>query len=90
MAKPKNPATAQADADANAYVRGEVQINEQASTFKLFMSLAKWGSLAVAVSLVFLTVWFRPGGNLVAAFVSAAVLAVVGFVALKPRPTQAH
>ncbi|EHN77824.1 hypothetical protein SMCF_2649 [Streptomyces coelicoflavus ZG0656] len=39
MAKAKNPATAQADADASAYVRGDMQINEQVSTFHLFMGL---------------------------------------------------
>lgn len=90
MAKAKNPATAQADADASAYVRGDMQINEQVSTFHLFMGLTKWGALAVACVLVFLTLWFHPGGNLMAALVGAVVLGGVGFFALKPKADAGH
>ena len=90
MADAHNPATAEADADATAYVRGGMQINEQAATFKLFMDLAKWGSLAVACLLLFLTLWFHPGGSFGAAFIGAAVLAVAGFFALKSKPGAAH
>ena len=90
MADAHNPATAEADADASAYVRGGMQINEQAATFKLFMDLAKWGSLAVACLLLFLTLWFHPGGNLMAALIGAVVLGVVGFVALKPKADAGH
>ncbi|MFN6981628.1 MAG: aa3-type cytochrome c oxidase subunit IV [Brevundimonas sp.] len=90
MADAHNPATAEADADATAYVRGGMQINEQAATFKLFMDLAKWGSLAVACLLLFLTLWFHPGGNLMAALVGTVVLGVVGFVALKPKADAGH
>jgi hypothetical protein len=90
MAKAKNPATAQADADASAYVRGDMQINEQVSTFHLFMGLTKWGALAVACVLVFLTLWFHPGGTFVAGFIGTAALAVVGFWALKPKGGAGH
>jgi len=88
MADAQNPATAQADADARAYVRGEMQINEQASTFKLFIDLAKWGSLAVACLLVFLTLWFHPGGSFVVAAGATVVLAAVGVFALKAKPAH--
>ncbi|KDP95132.1 cytochrome C oxidase subunit IV [Brevundimonas sp. EAKA] len=90
MADAHNPATAEADADATAYVRGGMQINEQAATFKLFMDLAKWGSLAVACLLLFLTLWFHPGGNLMAALAGAVVLGGVGFFALKPKADAGH
>jgi Bacterial aa3 type cytochrome c oxidase subunit IV len=90
MAKAQNPATADADADASAYVRGGMQINEQATTFKLFMDLAKWGSLAVACLLLFLTLWFHPGGSLMAALIGTVVLGVVGFFALKPKADAGH
>ena len=86
MADPHTPA----DADANAYVRGDMAINEQVSTFRLFVDLAKWGSLAVACLLVFLTLWFHPGGSFIAGLIGAVVLGVVGFVALKPKPGSAH
>ncbi|OGN49994.1 MAG: cytochrome C oxidase subunit IV [Caulobacterales bacterium RIFOXYB1_FULL_67_16] len=90
MAKAENPATAQADADASAYVRGEMPIQEQAATFQLFMGLTKWGSLAVACLLVFLTLWFHPGGTLVAGILGAGVLAVVGGFALKSKGGDGH
>lgn len=90
MADAHNPATAEADADATAYVRGGMQINEQAATFKLFMDLAKWGSLAVACLLLFLTLWFHPGGNLMAALAGAVVLGGVGFFALKAKADAGH
>jgi hypothetical protein len=89
MAEPHNPATAEADADARAYVHGEMAINEQASTFDLFILMAKWGSLGVAVLLVFLTLWFHPGGSFVAGLIGAVVLSVAGWFALKSKP-KAH
>ena len=89
MAEPHNPATAEADADARAYVHGEMAINEQASTFDLFMAMTKWGSLGVAVLVLFLTLWFHPGGSFMAGLIGAVVLSVVGWFALKSKP-KAH
>lgn len=89
MAEPHNPATAEADADAKAYVHGEMAINEQASTFDLFMAMTKWGSLGVAVLVLFLTLWFHPGGSFMAGLIGAVVLSVVGWFALKSKP-KAH
>ncbi|WP_374388561.1 aa3-type cytochrome c oxidase subunit IV [Brevundimonas sp.] len=86
MAEPHNPATAEADADAQAYVHGEMAINEQASTFDLFIFMTKWGSLGVAVLLVLLTLWFHPGGSFIAGLIGAVVLSVVGWFALKSKP----
>ena len=49
--------------DSNdAYVRGSQEISEQESTFDAFVGLSKWGSLIIAASLLFLTIWFQPGG----------------------------
>ncbi|MDQ1152916.1 aa3-type cytochrome c oxidase subunit IV [Brevundimonas sp. SORGH_AS_0993] len=50
--------------EANAYVRGDMAIKEQISTFRLFLNLAKWGSLAVACLVLMLTLWFHPGRRL--------------------------
>ena len=77
-------------ADAHdEYVRGSQEISEQASTFALFIGLAKWGSLAVAVSVVFLLLWFQPGGSFVAGAISAFVVLVVGVFALRSKK-KAH
>jgi len=68
---------------SDSYVRGSQEIREQETTFGAFMGMTKWGSLAIAVLLVFLTLWFQPGGSLVTAFITGVVLSVAGFFALK-------
>jgi hypothetical protein len=67
------------------YVRGSQEISEQAATFSLFIGLAKWGSLATAVSIVFLLLWFQPGGSLIAGAIAAFVVLVVGIFALRSK-----
>ena len=70
------------------YVRGSQEISEQESTFDLFMGLAKWGSLLVAVSVLFLVVWFQPGGSFIAGAIAAFVLLVVGVFALRKKKSH--
>ncbi|HAD84079.1 MAG TPA: aa3-type cytochrome c oxidase subunit IV [Brevundimonas sp.] len=62
-----------------------MNISEQAWTWSLFMGLTKWLSLAMAVLILFLTVWFGVGAGFVPAFISSAVMAVVGFFVLKNK-----
>ena len=71
-----------ADAHDN-YVRGSQEISEQASTFDLFVNLAKWGSLLTAATLVFLVLWFQPGGSFIGGAITAVVVLVAGFFFLK-------
>lgn len=87
MADAHNPATAQADADATAYEHGSMAVNEQTATFALFINLTKWGGLAVAVAVLFLVLWFHPGGSFIAGVLGALVLAVAGVVAFKGKKT---
>lgn len=71
---------------AHDYQHGSQEISEQVSTFKLFMGMAKWGSLATALVILFPTLWFMPkGGFFLAAFVSV-VVAVAGWFILKSKP----
>lgn len=60
------------------YVHGSMEITEQQSTFDLFMGMAKYGSLAIAVLLTFLTIWFMPNGNFFVGAGAAIVLLVAG------------
>ena len=69
------------------YVRGSQEISEQVSTWHLFLGLSKWGSLAIGAILLFLTLWFQPGGSFIAGAISAIVLVVVGFFALRSKPS---
>lgn len=65
------------------YVRGSQHIEEQASTFALFINLAKWGSLLTAATLVLLVMWFQPGGSFIGGAITAVVVLVAGFFFLK-------
>jgi hypothetical protein len=67
----------------DAYVHGSQEISEQESTFDAFVGMAKWGSLIISATLLFLTIWFQPGGSFVAAFLSAVVVLVAGYFILK-------
>ena len=85
MADPHHASDAHAHDD---YVRGSQEISEQESTFSLFIGLAKWGSLATAVSIVFLLLWFQPGGSFIAGAIAAFVLLVIGVFALRKKKAQ--
>jgi VIT1/CCC1 family predicted Fe2+/Mn2+ transporter len=67
------------------YSRGTMDIREQASTFNAFMGLTKWAALFVAALLLMLTVWFGTEAGFFTAFITAAVLMVLGFFALKAK-----
>lgn len=70
------------------YVRGSQPIAEQVATFSLFMSLAKWGSLIIGAIVLFLTIWFQPGGSFVGGFISGFVLLAAGWWFLRSK--KAH
>lgn len=70
------------------YVKGSMEISEQTSTFHLFMGMAKYGSLAIAALLAFLTIWFMPNGNFFVGAGVAVVMMVAGVWFL--RSPSAH
>ena len=73
-----------AHSDHGDYVKGEMDVHQHQATYKFFTDLAKWGSLFIAVFLVFtvlLTCVQGPG--LIGAGLAAVVTAVVGFFVLK-------
>lgn len=76
--------------DSHDHVRGSQEIGEQESTFALFNGMTKWGSLITAVLVLFFTLWFRPGGDILQAFGGALVLSVAGFFALRSKPAAKH
>ena len=77
--------------DHSDYVHGEMDIHQNQSTYALFGNLTKWGSLAVAVVLVFLVLLTCvPGAGFMTAFIVALILAVLGWVFLKKKPDAAH
>jgi len=79
-----------ADHDAEAYVRGTMTIEEQSTTWALFQTLAKWGSLIIACVLLFLTLAFQPGGSIVGGLIAAVVVAAAGYIFLKGGKKAEH
>jgi flagellar biogenesis protein FliO len=72
------------------YHRGEMEIHEQESTFHAFVGLTKWGSLALAVALVVLVLWFCTKAGFLGAAVTGVVLLAVGIFALREKSNAAH
>lgn len=70
------------------YIRGEMQVAEQISTYEMFVSLAKWGSLLIAAIVLFFTMWLYPRGNFWAAAISTFVLVAAGIFFLRKKPSH--
>jgi hypothetical protein len=67
----------------DAYVHGSQEISEQKSTFDAFVGMSKWGSLLIASAVLFLVMWFQPGGSFIGGVISAVVVLVAGYFILK-------
>jgi len=75
---------------AGDYQRGEMDIHEQAATFEAFGKMTKWGSLAIAVLLLTITLWFCTPAGFIGGVIPGVVLAVLGVVFLREKPASAH
>lgn len=75
---------------AHDYHSGDQDITEQQATFSLFGKMIKWASLAVAVLLVALVLWFCVGAGFFTGLISAAVLLAVGIYFLRSKPSETH
>ena len=72
------------------YTQGDMDITEQLATFSLVGKMIKWGSLAVAVLVLMLTLWFCVQAGFVAGAVAGIVLTIVGVYFLRSKPKSAH
>jgi hypothetical protein len=75
---------------ASDYHRGEMDIQEQVSTFNLVMGMTKWGSLILAAFLLFVVLWFCTPAGFLSGLVSGAILLALGIVLLRSKPEAAH
>jgi len=75
---------------AGDYHRGEMDIQEQAATFAAFNSMTKWGSLSVAVLLLFITLLFCTKAGFIGSAIAAVVLLAAGVFFLRDKPVPAH
>jgi thiamine transporter ThiT len=72
------------------YHPGDQNITEQVATYHLFGGLSKWGSLAVAVLVLMLTLWFCLGAGFLGGLLPGLALLVLGVVFLRSKPAQDH
>ena len=68
---------------ASDYEHGHMDIRQNEASFHVFVLLAKWGSLAVAVIVLFATLWFCTDAGFGGGFVAAAILAILGTLFLR-------
>lgn len=74
------------------YRRGEMDIHQHELTFRGVMRLTKWGSLIIAVTVLFFSMWLAAGVGFFGSFIAAVVVLALGifFLRSKPRPVEAH
>jgi hypothetical protein len=75
---------------ASEYHRGEMDISEQTATYDAVMALTKWGSLALAVALLMLTLWFCTPAGFFGGLVPGLVLLVAGIALLREKKGGGH
>ncbi len=75
-------------AHESEYTPGHMDIRQQQLSFDVFIGLTKWGSLAVAVGVLFFALWFCTTAGFVGAFVPAAVLTALGIAFLRDSGTK--
>jgi len=73
---------------ASDFHRGDMDIHEQVATYNVMMGLTKWGSLAVAALVLFLTLWFCTNSGFLGAAITSAVAVVIGFFLLRSKKTE--
>jgi thiamine transporter ThiT len=72
------------------YHRGDMDIHEQAATYAFVMKLTKWGSLATAVAILMLALWFCTDVGFLGGLVTGLVLTVLGVVLLREKKSGGH
>jgi len=75
---------------ASEYHRGDMDIEEQTSTYHLFVNLAKWGSLALAALLIFITLWFCTATGFLGSFAVGLIVSVGGFLVMREHGEPGH
>lgn len=75
---------------ASEHHRGDMDITEQAATYHAVMGLTKWGSLAVAVAVLMLTLWFAADAGFLGGLAAGVVVAALGVLLLREKKPAGH
>ena len=74
---------------ATDHTHGQMDIAEQSASFDLFIKFTKWGSLAVAVMVLWATLMFCTSTGFVGSVVASLVLLAAGVWFLREKPQTA-
>ena len=72
------------------YHHGDQDITEQVASYRAFGALSKYGSLALGVLVLMLTLWFCIGANFFGGFVPGVILLTLGLFFLRSKPAESH
>ena len=75
---------------ASEYHRGEMDISEQTSTYHAVMGMTKWGSLALVVALLMLTLWFCTPAGFLGGLIPGVVVTAIGVLVLGGKKSGGH
>ncbi len=75
---------------ASDYHRGDMDISEQVETYHAVMGLTKWGSLAVGVSILVLTLWFCTSAGFFGGLIPGVVMTIAGIALLRDKKAGGH
>jgi len=67
------------------YHRGEMDVAAQASTYRGFLSLSKWGSLYLAAGLLFWILWLCAHAGFFRSAIAAVVMVVLGTIFMREK-----
>jgi hypothetical protein len=74
---------------ASDHTHGHMDIAEQSASFDLFIKFTKWGSLAVAVLVLWATLMFCTSTGFVGSVVASLILLAAGVWFLREKPQTA-
>jgi hypothetical protein len=74
---------------ASDHTHGQMDVAEQTASFDLFVKFTKWGSLAVAVMVLWATLTFCTSTGFLGAVVAALILLAAGVYLLREKPQTA-
>ncbi|MFZ5668827.1 MAG: aa3-type cytochrome c oxidase subunit IV [Pseudomonadota bacterium] len=75
---------------ASEHHRGDMDITEQTATYHAVMGLTKWGSLAVAVAVLVLSLWFATDAGFLGGLVAGVAVAAAGILLLREKKAGGH
>jgi hypothetical protein len=72
------------------YHRGDMDIAEQKTTFHGFIAMSKWGSLVIAVTILFWTLLLCAKAGLFQSVLAAVVVTALGIFLLREKRGSGH